>query len=290
MSQNQLTVTYLYHSGFMMSMSKTLFVFDYWQGESTALPVKARISEKDFEHYDAVYVFVSHSHPDHFDEVIYTWDQKKYNIQYIVSDDIPVGKKGKRMHVGETLSFDTFDVTAYDSTDLGVSFYLHFESVNVFFAGDLNLWHWRDESTLRQVLEAEKAFYKACDPLVSLPIDLAFFPLDPRLGGMFDSGMNHFIMSVKPRLVIPMHFQNRPEVVFEYARKGRTKYTEILSMTKPRERADLQFLENELKIHLHTPVQGLYDDVTEKEEDTLQKFDKNDPFSDTDLPVQLGEN
>ena len=140
-----------------------------------------------------------------------------------------------------------------------------------------------------EVAEAEKAFYEACEPLQKQPIDLCMFPLDPRLGGMFDAGINHFVMAVKPRLVIPMHWQERPEVALEYVRRGRTKYTEILALTKPRERADLVFGENELRIHVHTPAAGLYDDEPPKEDKPVDEepFSADDPFSDTDLPVDM---
>lgn len=229
---------------------------------------------------------MSHSHPDHFDEVIYTWDMEKYNITYIVSDDIPVGKRGKRMSPGDTLTFDDMTVKAFASTDLGVAFYIDLDGLKIFHAGDLNLWHWRDESTLREVAEAEKAFYDACEPLKKLPIDLCMFPLDPRLGGMFDAGINHFVMSVKPRLLIPMHWQERAEVALEYVRRGRTKYTEILALTK-RASADLTFGESELRIHVHTPAAGLYDDEADKEKNDPAPFSPDDPFSDTDLPVNI---
>ncbi len=284
----QATVTYLHHSGFLVAVQDTLLVFDYWRGEGNSLPEKARITQADFVPFKRVFVFVSHSHPDHFDEEIYTWDMEKYNITYIVSDDIPVGKRGKRMAPGDTLTFDNMTVTAYLSTDKGVAFYIDFDGLRIFHAGDLNLWHWRDESTLREVAEAEKAFYDACKPLEKTPIDLCMFPLDPRLGGMFDAGINHFIMSVKPRLVIPMHWQGRPEVALEYVRRGRTKYTEVLALTKPRERADLTFGEMELRIHVHTPAAGLYDDeAEEKKKANEDPFSADDPFSDTDLPVDM---
>ncbi len=283
---NQVTVTYLHHSGFMAAVEDTLLVFDYWRGEGNALPMKARITEEDFKPFKRVFVFASHSHPDHFDEVIYTWNIGKYNITYIVSDDIPVGKRGKRMAAGDTLTFDDMKVTACPSTDLGVSFYVDIDGLKIFHAGDLNLWHWRDESTLREIADAEKAFYDACEPLRDKPIDLCMFPLDPRLGGMFDAGINHFVMAVKPRLVIPMHWQERPEVAIEYARRGRTKYTEILAMTKPRERADLTFGDGELRIHMHTPTAGLYDD-NEPEQSENEAFTQEDPFTDTDLPIDM---
>lgn len=282
------TVTYLHHSGFMVSAGETLLIFDYWRGEGGALPLKARIVDEDFTPFKRIFVFVSHAHPDHFDEVIYTWDSEKYHITYIVSDDIPVGKRGKRMGPGDTLTIDDMTVKAYQSTDLGVAFLVDLDGLTIFHAGDLNLWHWREESTLREIAEAEKAFYTACEPLEKTPIDLCMFPLDPRLGGMFDAGINHFVMTVKPRLVIPMHWQERAEVALEYVRRGRTKYTEILALTKPRERADLTFGEGELKIHVHTPAAGIYDDKPKDDDaDELDPYRPDDPFTDTDLPVDI---
>ena len=57
-----LTVTYLFHSGFLVAIEDVLLVFDYWRGENSALPAKACVSEKDFQRFRKVYVFVSHSH------------------------------------------------------------------------------------------------------------------------------------------------------------------------------------------------------------------------------------
>ncbi len=278
-STNQATVTYLFHSGFLVAVEDTLLVFDYWQGEDESFPLKARITPEDFEPYKRVFVFVSHGHEDHYDPVIHTWDRKKYHITYIISDDLPASLIGRRMRCGDTASYEGMEIRAYDSTDLGVSYYVELYGVHIFHAGDLNLWHWREESTMRQIKQAEDDFYEACRPLARENIDICMFPLDPRLGGMFDAGINHFIMAVKPRVVIPMHWQRRTEVAINYARRGRTRYTEVLALTKPRERADITLEKSELIIHVHTPAQGLFDLDPEQSRD--------DPFTDTDLPVEM---
>ena len=88
-------------------------------------------------------------------------------------------------------------------------------------------------------------------------------------------------MAAKPRVIIPIHWQRRSEVAINFARRGRTRYTEVLSLTKPRERADITFKEAELVIHVHTPSSGLFDG------DTEPKKPEDDPFSDTDLPVDM---
>ena len=56
--------------------------------------------------FEDVYVFVSHVHPDHLDPVIYEWREELPNINYIVSSDLPIGKRGKRIAPMETVEAD----------------------------------------------------------------------------------------------------------------------------------------------------------------------------------------
>lgn len=280
------TVTYYHHSGFSVAVNETLLVFDYWRGEDGALPLRAQLTNEDFAGFKQVVVFVSHDHEDHFDEAIYGWDYEHLPITYVVADDLPIGKRGKRMKAGEKLQLGQTTIRAFESTDKGVSFYVTVDGMRVFHAGDLNLWHWREESSLREITQAENAYYAAVAPLEHLPMDIAMFPVDPRMGGLFDAGANHFIMAVKPRVFIPMHWQGRPEVAVNFARQGRTKYTEVLALTKPRERAELAFADHELRIHVFKLAADAYSDQDDRDVD-LSAFSPDDPFSGTDLPVKL---
>lgn len=280
------TVTYYHHSGFSVAVNETLLVFDYWRGEDGALPLRAQLTNEDFAGFKQVVVFVSHDHEDHFDEAIYGWDYEHLPITYVVADDLPIGKRGKRMKAGEKLQLGQTTIRAFESTDKGVSFYVTVDGMHVFHAGDLNLWHWREESSLREITQAENAYYAAVAPLEHLPMDIAMFPVDPRMGGLFDAGANHFIMAVKPRVFIPMHWQGRPEVAVNFARQGRTKYTEVLALTKPRERAELAFADHELRIHVFKLAADAYSDQDDRDVDLIA-FSPDDPFSGTDLPVKL---
>ena len=92
-------------------------------------------------------------------------------------------------------------------------------------------------------------------------VDVAFFPVDPRLGMMFAAGPNYFAMVVKPRLMIPMHFWERAEVIREYARRSRSPQTEIIAMTTPGDMILLEFDEQEnMTVHMQSvtsaPVAG----------------------------------
>ncbi len=280
--QRKATVTYYYHSGFTVAIGDTLMVFDYWRGEHGELDESAQLKDQDFEGYKRILVFVSHDHEDHLDDIIYTWNARKYPITYIIASDTAEGKQGRRVQPGDRLEIGDVEVRVFSSTDKGVSFYVKAGGLCVFHAGDLNLWHWREESSLREIAQAERDFYEAMRPIERMPIDIAMFPVDPRMGGLYDAGANYFVMAVKPRLFIPMHWQGRPEVAAGFARKGKTRYTEVLALTKPRERAELEFTDTELHIHVFTVLPPVG-----KRNDDESVFDANDPFTDTDLPVRL---
>ena len=250
----KLTVTYYHHSGFSVAMDDILLVFDYWTGEHGELPEDKRITVDFLKQFRQVYVFISHEHPDHLDPVVFTW-RSEAPVTYIVSADMPVGTRGKRMAPGDSLTLSPeVSVKAFDSTDLGVSFLVDIQGVHVFHAGDLNFWHWREESTVKEIEEADDAFRQAVEPIAREKIDLAFFPVDARQGLMYDAGANYFIMCVKPRLLIPMHFWGRAEIAMEFARRSRCRQTEVMALTRYGEQISLDFTDDGyIDVSLLTP-------------------------------------
>ncbi len=289
--QKQLKVTYHYNSGFSIRVGGTLLVFDYWEGENGKLSDVGRLNPSILTAYEQVIVFISHTHPDHLDPVVYEWRDSVPGIMYVVSSDLPIGKRGRRIAPTESLTLtQDISVKAFDSTDLGVSFLVTAYGMNIFHAGDLNLWHWRQESSLREIEAAEESFYTACEPIPTGVIDLAMFPVDPRQGFMYDAGANHFILTKRPRLFIPMHWQDRPEVAVDFARRARTPQTEVLAMTHPGESATVTYNENMLDIHIVEPPRDMNDlpPAPTRRPDRRTPGEKgDDPFTDTDLPVDL---
>lgn len=280
-----LKLTYYHNSGFSVQVGGTLLIFDYWEGENQSLSPANRISETFLQAFEQIFVFVSHAHPDHFDPVIYQWYKHGLPVSYIVSHDMPVGTRGSRLSpLQEKQLTQDIKVKAFGSTDLGVSYLVTVYGMTIFHAGDLNLWHWRAESTLKEIEEAENAFYEAMEPLRHEKIDVAMFPVDPRQGYMYDAGANHFIMSEKPRVFIPMHWQDRPEVAIEYARRTRNPQTEVVALTKAGTIANLTFSEELLDIHIIEPPKEIDEQLY-----PLRRPGGNglDPFMDTDLPVDI---
>ena len=292
----KLTVTYYHHSGFSVAMDDVLLVFDYWTGEHGELPEDKRITVDFLKQFRQVYVFISHEHPDHLDPVVFTW-RNEAPVTYIVSADMPVGTRGKRMAPGDSLTLSPeVSVKAFDSTDLGVSFLVDIQGVHVFHAGDLNFWHWREESTVKEIEEADDAFRQAVEPIAREKIDLAFFPVDARQGLMYDAGAYYFIMCVKPRLLIPMHFWGRAEIAMEFARRSRCRQTEVMALTRYGEQISLDFTDDGyIDVSLLTPPEVVVSSrtapielpVVELPEPRTPAYDPEDPFSDTDLPVDI---
>ena len=293
--EQDLLITHYYHSGFSVAGERTLVVFDYWRGEKAELPPDKQLTVEKLKAFENVFVFISHEHIDHLDPVVFTWGDAG-NVSYIVSSDMPVGTRGKRMAPGDTLKLsDELTVTAFDSTDLGVSFLADFCGIRIFHAGDLNFWHWREESTMQEIEEADAEFRKAVLPLSKEQIDVAFFPVDPRQGAMFEAGANYFILSVKPRILIPMHYFHRADTAVDYARTASCRTTEVIAMPGYGDRIRIQSDEDHY-LNVSFPSDGeeqpeeeeisLYGseaDLPSGDEDNL--LSEDDPFLESDLPV-----
>ena len=225
---------YLGGSGFLVTIGQTGFLFDASEhgADRRVLPEKEALSD-----FDKLYVFISHRHSDHFSETVY--DLCGDMATYIVSFDVPQPHRGVRMNPGECQGFGPIEVKAFGSTDEGVSFLVRYAGITIFHAGDLNLWHWRDENTISEIEAAEKLFYECVEPIPSSEIDVAFFPVDPRQGSMHDAGAGYFIMTIKPKIFIPMHFQGRPDVALRFAATGETPYTRVAAMQQAGDHLDL---------------------------------------------------
>ena len=75
-------------------------------------------------------------------------------------------------------------------------------------AGDLNNWHWADESTADEVREAEEAYRAELDYLARrvTRFDVAMFPVDARLGSDYMRGARQFVERFEVGVFVPMHF------------------------------------------------------------------------------------
>ena len=90
----QTEVYHLFHSGTAVRAENKLFVFDYFKDEpqqEKALQSsleKGVIRKDSFKNIDEAYVFVSHSHQDHYNKVIFEWEKYCDQINYILAAEV----------------------------------------------------------------------------------------------------------------------------------------------------------------------------------------------------------
>ena len=283
-----MNVTYYHHSGFAVSSGDVLLVFDYWRGMGGKFPEILGITPETLARYNQVYVFITHEHEDHYDGLVYTWDQYA-PVTYVIADTLPEKARGHRMAKGGELTLsDRVHVKAYGSTDAGVSFLVTLDGMKFFHAGDLNFWHWREVSNARQIQEADEDFKAEVKDLQGEDIDVAFFPVDPRMGMLFDAGANYFTLTVKPRLLLPMHFWGRSDVIVEFARRSRTRETEIVALTAPGQGINLDIEDDGfMNISLLAPPTLPQEQSTPEAAVSLDGYEGADPFHETDLPIDM---
>lgn len=284
----QMTVNYYYHSGFSVASGDILLVFDYWRGKADRFPEALGITPEVLARFSEVYVFITHEHEDHYDGVVYTWDQYA-PVTYVIADTLPEKARGLRMKKGDETSFsDRVQVKAYGSTDSGVSFLVTLDGMRFFHAGDLNFWHWREVSNARQIQEADEDFRAEVADIQGAEIDVAFFPVDPRQGMLFDAGANYFMLTVKPRLLLPMHFWSRNDVIVEFARRSRSRETEIIALTTPGQGIRLDVEEDGfMNISMLNAPTLPEKPAFEQADVSLAGYEGEDPFHESDLPVDM---
>lgn len=83
----------------------------------------------------------------------------------------------------------------------------------IFHAGDLNNWHWKEESTMEESAEYEAAYLHELEILarVTNRFDLVMFPIDPRLGREYMLGAEQFVCRFAVGCFAPMHFHDQYE-------------------------------------------------------------------------------
>jgi hypothetical protein len=231
-------ITFLYHSGFIIENEKFALIIDYYKdsAENTANSLIDSFQGK-------IYVLATHWHPDHFNREILRWKSIRPDLQYILSSDIPKKKlvpkdfSGVSMTKGDKWQDENICIKAFGSTDVGVSFLIEAEGKKIFHAGDLNNWHWDEESTQEEIQEAEQNFLKELKLLhdETQNLDVVMFPVDIRLGKNYMRGAKQFVDMIHVGTFIPMHFgkaYTEANAFSEYAEKAGCRF---LKLTKTNE-------------------------------------------------------
>lgn len=224
---------YIFHSAFVLELEKNILIFDYYKIPSAKKHLKDEFLQKFVYRSDKnIYIFSSHSHSDHFNPEILTWNEKNQNIKYIFSDDIICDKKSNITFVkaGDHLKIDELDIYVFSSTDLGVSFYINVEGKNYFHPGDLHFWHWPDD-TKEEENQMKKMYLDELEKLKKLDhIHLAFVLVDPRLEENVYEGADIFYSMLKPDIMVPIHFGHNYSALPNFVERFKNEKVKIIEI------------------------------------------------------------
>ena len=188
-------VTYLYHSGYLVETQQYFLLFDCID-----------LSQVQWNPRKPWFVFVSHHHQDHFLPEVLGLD-----ATIVVGYDVPVKTPSESifsMKPHDVLKWDLLEVKALGSTDEGISFLIQVDQRVLFYAGDLNNWHWKLESTPQEIATMNQQYLEIINDLQGQSIDVLFYPLDPRLQVEIDLGLIQLLEIVEVNRIFPLHFSS----------------------------------------------------------------------------------
>ena len=132
-------------------------------------------------------------------------------------------------------------IEAFGSTDVGISFLIDLQGVRLFHAGDLNNWHWSEESTPQEIRKAEGDFLAEvkCLQQTAPSVDVAMFPVDNRIGKDYMRGAEQFVERIKTTIFVPMHFSEEYKGGNAFREFTESKGCRFLSITHRGESFDI---------------------------------------------------
>lgn len=207
-------LTYIYHSGFSIEEEHFIIIVDFYR--DTKGEKRGYVHDVLLHENKRIYVLSTHFHEDHFNSEVLGWSEIHPDIIYIFSKDILRHRfisQDKAFWVVKGGSYvdNNIFVSAFGSTDVGVSFYIKTGSFSYFHAGDLNNWHWNEESSAEESSQYEKAYLGELKDICKeiKEVDIVMFPVDARLGKDYQKGPYQFLQKVKSHYFIPMHFTSK---------------------------------------------------------------------------------
>lgn len=211
-------VIFIHHSCFLVEVDEKVLIFDWFAGDRVnGYQFRGVIPE--YEPDTPIYVFASHKHQDHFDMDVLTWAEKYANIHYIFSKDckmsphflekhgFPAAIRDKILYVtaGEKYSIEgNVNIETLRSTDAGVAFYVETNGATFFHAGDLSNWKMEGAGDLING-KMDREYKYQIKKLENKDLNLAFVPMDPRLGEYQFLGIEYFLTHTNAEYVFPMH-------------------------------------------------------------------------------------
>ena len=235
MTADAVRVTYLLNSGFVVEnvAGRWALVFDDYRD------VRGDV-ERVLASGARVFFFVSHAHFDHFSPAVARYAERAR--RFLLSADVRALAEAARFPADKTVwlgkyeSYEDGDirVESFDSTDEGTSFLAEIGGWRIFHAGDFNWWHWVNDAPEDNAF-ARNGFMKQMKRLDGLTADLAFFPVDGRLGEARSWGAREFCRRTEVCALVAMHSVGYPRFEPQADFFGPGRAIPVWSPTEPGE-------------------------------------------------------
>lgn len=226
-----MNITFIWHDAFIIEYDECTVLTDFWR---LPLHCSERLSLLSLINpAKPLYVLISHHHKDHYNPDVFSLASELPDVRYVISSDTaraarkyfdPDGLyRGKNrvsdnlvevMEPGMEFSDSLLRIEVFGSTDIGNSYVISpltglDKGMTAFFAGDLNAWTWRDESTEEEVCQAIAdcdVVFESIAAAGHRGFDVALFPVDARIGSGYTDGAEMFLRRFSAGVFVPMHF------------------------------------------------------------------------------------
>jgi len=224
LNENEAVVWYLGHCGYAVRTKTKLLIFDYTEkvkpeDRSEVKPpanpslFNGWINPEEIKDLDVV-VFVSHSHGDHYDQVIYTWEKTVKKINYVFGWQEKDGKNYYSLPAPrKEAKFNGMEIYTVNSHHSGVpesGFLVKTDGLTIFHQGDyIGRMGERAPYTITEDLKYLKTKYDTVDLLFS-HAGTWLYQLE-------------LLQTLDPKLAFPMHYGYREAKYNEYAKELKSK-------------------------------------------------------------------
>lgn len=232
---------FLNHSGFLLELEQVILVFDMFTDPALVL---SRYTESE----KPVYFFVSHAHYDHWNTDILDFTHEGTRNFFLdatceLPEDFEQEDSDRFFQVypgfsyqftaKETQDTGLVEISAFASTDEGVSFLIKTQEGNVFHAGDLNLWDWvEDGEDLDMHSSYRAALEDISSHLAGESLWISMLPVDQRLGDKALLGAEVFLEYFNTEYLVPDHLNGGVDLPHKLAERQADK-THVLAFVAP---------------------------------------------------------
>lgn len=225
LKEGEAYVWYLGHCGYAVKTRSRLLIFDYWRREKPpAEPALANgwIDPQEIRDLD-VWVFVTHSHVDHYDPIILEWEKTVPNIHFVFGWQAGRNQKhhylvGPRAELKEE-GIEISTINSHHDDVPEVAYLVRTDGLVLLHGGDY-----------AGDCRADYPYLAANAP----GVDLAF------LGALMESNILTPIETLKPKVVFPMHYGGQEAQYKPFAEQIEAKYKGV-GVRCPENRGDRFF-------------------------------------------------